>query len=99
LKVWKPGTTPHIQRWIEHGRPWLFSESEELKAQLVLHETPDPDGDIRKNLKEMPVFVIDDEGIIDPDDGISLVRREDGYDWLYVHIADVTRYVRRGSEF
>jgi ribonuclease R len=52
--------------------------------------------DARVDLTELPTFTIDPDDARDFDDAIS-ARREDGFVRLWVHIADVTAYVRPGG--
>src|SRR5918995_2748082 len=52
--------------------------------------------DARVDLRELPTFTIDPEDARDFDDAIS-ARREDGRVRLWVHIADVTAYLRPGG--
>jgi ribonuclease R len=52
--------------------------------------------DARVDLTALPTFTIDPEDAKDFDDAIS-VRREDGDLRLWVHIADVTAYLRPGG--
>ncbi|MEA2363860.1 MAG: ribonuclease [Thermoleophilaceae bacterium] len=52
--------------------------------------------DARVDLTAMPTFTIDPEDAKDFDDAIS-ARREDGHVRVWVHIADVTAYVRPGG--
>lgn len=52
--------------------------------------------DARVDLTELPTFTIDPDDAKDFDDAIS-ARREDGRVRLWVHIADVTAYVRPGG--
>jgi ribonuclease R len=52
--------------------------------------------DARVDLTELPTFTIDPDDAQDFDDAIS-ARREDGFVRLWVHIADVTAYVRPGG--
>jgi ribonuclease R len=52
--------------------------------------------DARVDLRELPTFTIDPDDAKDFDDAIS-ARREDGRVRLWVHIADVTAYVRPGG--
>jgi ribonuclease R len=52
--------------------------------------------DARVDLTALPTFTIDPEDAKDFDDAIS-VRREDGHVRLWVHIADVTAYLRPGG--
>src|SRR5215204_3800773 len=52
--------------------------------------------DARVDLRELPTFTIDPDDAKDFDDAIS-ARREDGQVGLWVHIADVTAYLRPGG--
>ena len=52
--------------------------------------------DARVDLRDLPTFTIDPDDARDFDDAIS-ARREDGRVRLWVHIADVTAYVRPGG--
>jgi ribonuclease R len=52
--------------------------------------------DARVDLTALPTFTIDPDDAKDFDDAIS-ARREDGFVRLWVHIADVTAYVRPGG--
>lgn len=51
----------------------------------------------RRDLRSRVIFTIDGADTKDIDDAISLVRTESGYE-LGVHIADVSNYVRPGTE-
>jgi exoribonuclease R len=59
----------------------------------------DPDASIRRDLTKIPVFTIDMEKSFEIDDGLSVVTDESGDDWLYIHIADPTRYIEPRSHF
>jgi ribonuclease R len=52
--------------------------------------------DARVDLTALPTFTIDPDDAKDFDDAVS-ARREDGFVRLWVHIADVTAYVRPGG--
>jgi ribonuclease R len=54
--------------------------------------------DARVDLRELPTFTIDPDDARDFDDAIS-ARRENGRVRLWVHIADVTAYLRPGGRF
>ncbi|MFN2616215.1 MAG: RNB domain-containing ribonuclease [Thermoleophilaceae bacterium] len=52
--------------------------------------------DARVDLRELPTFTIDPDGARDFDDAIS-ARRERDFVRVWIHIADVTAYVRPGG--
>jgi len=63
----------------------------------ALERTADPiAAQGRADLRDLPTFTIDPEDARDFDDAIS-ARREDGRVRLWVHIADVTAFVRPGG--
>lgn len=51
----------------------------------------------REDLRDVPIFTIDSASTKDIDDAISVEKCNDGYK-LGVHIADVSYYIRGGSE-
>jgi ribonuclease R len=53
--------------------------------------------DARVDLTALPTFTIDPDDARDFDDAISAVREEDGRIRVWVHIADVTAYLRPGG--
>ena len=57
---------------------------------------PPQEGEGRVDLRDLPTFTIDPPDARDFDDAIS-ARREDDWVRLWVHIADVTAYVRPGT--
>ena len=73
--------------------PEVMEEAEALEgATLDAAETAR-----RMDLRGIPIFTIDSAETKDIDDAISLRKLEHGYE-LGVHIADVSHYVRPGSE-
>ena len=73
----------------------LLIEKGELGAQ-ERYEPYEPDLVGRIDLRELPTFTIDPETAKDYDDALSLRREGDGLR-LWVHIADVSAYVRAGT--
>ncbi|MGD9571934.1 MAG: RNB domain-containing ribonuclease [Thermoleophilia bacterium] len=51
----------------------------------------------RRDLRDQPVVTIDPEGAKDHDDAISVAREDGGAVRLWVHIADVARFVAAGG--
>jgi ribonuclease R len=53
--------------------------------------------DARVDLTALPTFTIDPDDARDFDDAVSAVREDDGRIRVWIHIADVTAYVRPGG--
>jgi ribonuclease R len=79
---------------LDRGLHRSFGRAVNGEAESVI-EAPYAD-DARVDLTELPTFTIDPDDAKDFDDAIS-ARREDGFVRLWVHIADVTAYVRPGG--
>ena len=61
-------------------------------------EVSEKDCEGRMDLRALPIFTIDSAETRDIDDAISLTRTSDGGFELGVHIADVSNYVKPGTE-
>ncbi len=61
-------------------------------------EVSEKDCEGRMDLRALPIFTIDSAETKDIDDAISLTRTSDGGFELGVHIADVSNYVKPGTE-
>ena len=70
---------------------------EEAK-KLENAEVTEADCEGRMDLRALPIFTIDSAETKDIDDAISLTRTSDGGFELGVHIADVSNYVKPGTE-
>lgn len=75
---------------------WPKEVLEEVK-QLPSEVLPE-DLKGRKDLRNEVIFTIDGDDTKDIDDAISISKKENGNYILGVHIADVTHYVKEGSE-
>ena len=73
------------------GVPVAFSEAVLKEAKRLKLDIDD-----RKDLSDLLTITIDGDTAKDFDDAISIVRDDKGY-VLYVHIADVSYYVKEGS--
>jgi len=79
---------------LDRGLRRSFPQKVELEALESAAESIGADG--RADLRDLPTFTIDPPDSRDFDDAIS-ARREDDRVRLWVHIADVTAYVRPGG--
>ena len=61
-------------------------------------EISEKDCEGRMDLRALPIFTIDSAETKDIDDALSLTRTSDGGFELGVHIADVSNYVKHGTE-
>ena len=61
-------------------------------------EVSEKDCEGRMDLRALPIFTIDSAETKDIDDAVSLTRTSDGGFELGVHIADVSNYVKPGTE-
>jgi hypothetical protein len=92
LGFWDRFENPHLLRW--QTTPLGFSPGDALEAQRLIERPPlDLDADRRINFGDIPVFAIDPVDPHDVDDAISVYTDSKGDEWIYVHIADVSRWV------
>jgi ribonuclease R len=78
---------------VKHSLPSPHREYSELSGACELK----PDAGKRKNYTELFTVTIDGENAKDFDDAVSIEQKGDLFT-LYVHIADVSSYVRKNSE-
>jgi len=81
----------------EHGISETFPENVINAAESIENEIPKEEYEKRTDLRNLKTITIDGADAKDLDDAISLEITEEGYK-LYVHIADVSHYVKDGGE-
>ncbi len=77
--------------------PEDFPKKVLAEADGVPQEVSDEEISRRKDLRDLTTITIDGADAKDLDDAISIERLENGNFKLWVHIADVTHYVKEGS--
>ena len=83
----------------EHRLARRFERAVEREANRVRDRRLEAGGDLdrRRDLKALPTFTIDPVSARDFDDAVSAQTLPEGAIRVWVHIADVTAYVREGS--
>lgn len=80
----------------EFQLPHAFSEEAIQESLSIPKEVLPSDFLNRRDLSDIPTITIDPKTARDFDDALSVYRTEKGFQ-LFVHIADVSHYVKRGS--
>jgi ribonuclease R len=95
-----PGDPGLEYRIVEHkfGLPVEFSPGALREAEILPDRVLDAESAGREDLRGERLVTIDGETARDFDDAVSLEQLPSGHYLLGVHIADVSRYVREGSE-
>jgi len=89
---------------LRSGFPVRFSTDENHSAAQAEESTHDPDEllGLRRDLRSLKAYTIDDESTTDIDDGVSIetVTKDDGSERkrIWVHIADADRWSPRDSD-
>jgi hypothetical protein len=97
LGVWTRHT--NVEKYIMDIRD-EFPEDVLEEANFLVDNAeviPDADERIRRDLRYLNSYTIDSEGAMEIDDALSLEILEDGCEKLWVHIADVSRWIPPGS--
>ncbi|HLP33338.1 MAG TPA: ribonuclease R [Bacteroidia bacterium] len=82
----------------EFGFPLKFPEQVEREAEKIPEIVPEAEIKNRKDFRNVLTFTIDPEDAKDFDDAISVKPMENGLWEIGVHIADVSHYVRPGTQ-
>ncbi|MEK6828838.1 MAG: ribonuclease R [Nanoarchaeota archaeon] len=82
----------------KHNIDYNFSSKVEEEANSIPVEIPEDEILKRRDMRDVLTITIDPETAKDFDDAISFQKLENGNYEIGVHIADVTHYVRKGSE-
>lgn len=82
----------------EFGFPLKFPEQVEREAEKIPETVPEAEIKNRKDFRNVLTFTIDPEDAKDFDDAISVQPMENGLWEIGVHIADVSHYVRPGTQ-
>jgi len=80
---------------LDRGLHRTYSRAASAEAELTLHEPYAADA--RVELRDLPTFTIDPDDAKDFDDAISARHERKGRVRVWVHIADVTAFVRPGG--
>jgi ribonuclease R len=82
----------------EYGLPEGFPEIVEKEAQDIKDKITKKEIDARRDFRKITTFTIDPVDAKDFDDALSIEQLKNGHWEVGVHIADVTHYVRAGSQ-
>jgi ribonuclease R len=97
-RIGRPDVAGHVLEglMLERGLRRSFPRAVEQEAEAVAADPPAPEA-ARLDLTGLATFTIDPATARDYDDAISAVREDGGRIRVWVHIADVSAYVRPGS--
>jgi ribonuclease R len=80
---------------LDRGLHRSYSRAATAEADALLHEPYAANA--RVDLRELPTFTIDPDDARDFDDAVSARRERGGRTRVWIHIADVTAYLRPGG--
>lgn len=83
---------------LEKGFRSSFPEDVEKEAELLLSEDMETAAQGRRDFRGVTTFTIDPEDAKDFDDALSVKKLDNGNYEIGIHIADVSHYVRPGTE-
>ncbi|ALW84426.1 ribonuclease R [Hymenobacter sedentarius] len=82
----------------EFGLPFEFPEEVETESEGISEFISEEEIARRRDFRNITTFTIDPADAKDFDDALSIQKLENGHWEVGVHIADVTHYVRPGTE-
>ncbi|GAB3331621.1 ribonuclease R [Hymenobacter humi] len=82
----------------EFGLPFEFPEEVETESEGISEVIGEDEIARRRDFRNITTFTIDPADAKDFDDALSIQKLENGHWEVGVHIADVTHYVRPGTE-
>jgi ribonuclease R len=82
----------------KHGIDYSFPDEVTKEAEAIPVEIPEKEILKRRDMRDTLTLTIDPDSAKDFDDAISFKRLNNGNYEIGVHIADVTHYIRTGSE-
>ncbi len=82
----------------EFGLPFEFPSAVEEESEAIPQEITADEIKRRRDFRPITTFTIDPDNAKDFDDALSIRQLENGHWEVGVHIADVTHYVRLGTE-
>ena len=78
----------------QHRLPHVFSDELMKEADALPREVVPENG--VADFRDLPIVTIDGPDSKDLDDAVYCIRKENGHFEMGVHIADVSRYVKKG---
>jgi len=82
----------------EFGLPFEFPAEVEEESESISDVIPQAEIERRRDFRPITTFTIDPADAKDFDDALSIQKLENGHWEIGVHIADVTHYVRPGTQ-
>ena len=96
--IWKPHF--NVEKYVMDIRDEYPSNVLAEARYLVenYERIADTDERIRRDMRHLGAYAIDREGAAEVDDAVSIEYLDNGREKLWIHIADVSRWVRPGSK-
>ncbi len=82
----------------EYGLPYRFDKSLEKEAEKIPEEISEKEIKTRRDFRNVTTFTIDPADAKDFDDALSVKKTDNDLWEIGIHIADVTHYVKPGTQ-